>query len=51
VDGFFLEVHDQPELAKSDGPNMVRLNELAGLLKTLVEIDRIVKTGSQLSLE
>ncbi|HEY8463454.1 MAG TPA: 3-deoxy-8-phosphooctulonate synthase [Bacillota bacterium] len=51
VDGFFLEVHDQPELAKSDGPNMVRLSDLAGLLKTLVEIDRIVKAGSQLSLE
>lgn len=50
VDGFFLEVHDQPELAKSDGPNMVRLSELAGMLKTLVEIDRIVKSGSQLDL-
>ena len=50
VDGFFLEVHHQPELAKSDGPNMVRLSELAGMLKTLVEIDRIVKSGSRLDL-
>lgn len=50
VDGLFLEVHDQPEMAKSDGPNMVRLSELAGLLKTLVALDRIVREAP-LSLE
>jgi 2-dehydro-3-deoxyphosphooctonate aldolase (KDO 8-P synthase) len=44
VDGFFLEVHDQPEKGKSDAANMVRLSELEGLLRTLVQIDRIVKS-------
>ena len=44
VDGLFLEVHDNPDCAKSDGPNMVKLADLEPLLKTLVEIDRIVKS-------
>ena len=33
VDGFFFEVHHQPEKALSDGPNMVRLEEFEGILK------------------
>ena len=32
VDGFFFEVHHQPEKALSDGPNMVRLEEFEGIL-------------------
>lgn len=44
VDGFFLEVHDRPELGKSDAANMVRLSELEPMLRTLIEIDRIVKS-------
>jgi 2-dehydro-3-deoxyphosphooctonate aldolase (KDO 8-P synthase) len=43
VDGLFLEVHDNPDCAKSDGPNMVELSKLEGLLRTLTQIDRIVK--------
>lgn len=43
VDGLFLEVHDNPDCAKSDGPNMVKLADLEPLLKMVVEIDRIVK--------
>ncbi|NLY75532.1 MAG: 3-deoxy-8-phosphooctulonate synthase [Firmicutes bacterium] len=43
VDGLFLEVHDNPDQAKSDGPNMLKLADLELLLKTLIEIDRIVK--------
>ncbi len=35
VDGFFFEVHDNPEEALSDGPNMIYLNQFKGLLKTL----------------
>lgn len=45
VDGLFLEVHDNPDCAKSDGPNMVRLADLESLLETLVEIDRVVKSS------
>lgn len=47
VDGFFLEVHDHPELGKSDAANMVRLSELERMLRTLVQINRIVKSEAQ----
>ncbi|MGZ3595055.1 MAG: 3-deoxy-8-phosphooctulonate synthase [Syntrophales bacterium] len=43
VDGIFLEVHREPEHAKCDGPNSVRLDSLYDLLSTLIEIDGIVK--------
>jgi 2-dehydro-3-deoxyphosphooctonate aldolase (KDO 8-P synthase) len=43
VDGIFLEVHRNPEVAKCDGPNSVRLDLLHDLLSTLMEIDGIVK--------
>ena len=43
VDGIFLEVHRDPEVAKCDGPNSVRLDSLYDLLSTLMEIDGIVK--------
>ena len=43
VDGLFLEVHPNPECAKCDGPNSVRLDSLSYLLHTLMEIDGIIK--------
>jgi 2-dehydro-3-deoxyphosphooctonate aldolase (KDO 8-P synthase) len=43
VDGLFLEVHPDPDRALCDGPNSLRLDTLPGLLKTLKDIDRIVK--------
>lgn len=43
VDGFFMEVNDNPEEALSDGPNMVRLDDLEAMLRDLVAIDKIVK--------
>lgn len=43
VDGFFMEVHDNPAEALSDGPNMVRLDELEALLRDLVAINNLVK--------
>ena len=43
VDGVFLEVHPEPEFAKCDGPNSVRLDSLYDLLATLMKIDGIVK--------
>ena len=43
IDGLFLEVHPQPEKALSDGPNMVKLNEVKELLEKLITIDNIVK--------
>ncbi|MCC8108652.1 MAG: 3-deoxy-8-phosphooctulonate synthase [Planctomycetes bacterium] len=43
VDGLFLEVHDDPDNAKCDGPNMIRLDDLRELLEMLVAIDGIVR--------
>lgn len=43
VAGLFMEVHDNPGIALSDGPNMVPLNELEMMLEKLVEIDGVVK--------
>lgn len=43
VDGFFMEVHDNPEEALSDGPNMVYLDKLEGILKDLLAINEIAK--------
>jgi 2-dehydro-3-deoxyphosphooctonate aldolase (KDO 8-P synthase) len=43
IDGLFLEVHPDPEKALCDGPNMLSLDSLAGLLKEVKEIDEIVK--------
>ena len=38
ADGFFLEVHEDPEKALSDGPNMLRLDDLAELLAEIKAI-------------
>ncbi len=43
VGAVFIETHDDPDNAPSDGPNMVPLNEIKSLLKKLTEIDKIVK--------
>jgi 2-dehydro-3-deoxyphosphooctonate aldolase (KDO 8-P synthase) len=41
ADGLFIEVHENPERALSDGPNMLRLHELEKLLRKIKEIERI----------
>jgi 2-dehydro-3-deoxyphosphooctonate aldolase (KDO 8-P synthase) len=43
VDGVFLEVHDDPAKARSDGQNALRLDLLEPLLRRLAAIDAIVK--------
>jgi 2-dehydro-3-deoxyphosphooctonate aldolase (KDO 8-P synthase) len=45
VGAVFMETHDDPDSAPSDGPNMVHLKDLPAILKTLVEIDRIAKAN------
>lgn len=42
-DGIFLEVHPEPEKALCDGPNMLPLRELEGLLEKLKQIDSFIK--------
>ena len=43
VGAIFMETHDDPDNAPSDGPNMVPLNEMKTLLKKLTEIDNLIK--------
>ncbi len=46
VAGIFIETHQDPDRAPSDGPNMLPLKDLAPLLAELMEIDRIAKRRS-----
>ena len=43
VAGLFIETHDNPDKAPSDGPNMVPIKMLEGLLRELMEIDQLTK--------
>ncbi len=43
VAGVFIETHENPDKSPSDGPNMIPLAELEGVLKTLKSIDRLMK--------
>jgi 2-dehydro-3-deoxyphosphooctonate aldolase (KDO 8-P synthase) len=45
VDGVFLEVHEDPARARSDGQNALRLDRLEALLRHLVEIDAIARAS------
>jgi 2-dehydro-3-deoxyphosphooctonate aldolase (KDO 8-P synthase) len=44
VAGVFIETHQDPDHAPSDGPNMLPLNDLEGLLRKLMQFDSIAKT-------
>jgi 2-dehydro-3-deoxyphosphooctonate aldolase (KDO 8-P synthase) len=46
VAGVFIETHQNPDLAPSDGPNMVPLKNMEPLLRRLVEFDRLAKNGT-----
>ncbi|NQT22255.1 MAG: 3-deoxy-8-phosphooctulonate synthase, partial [Candidatus Omnitrophica bacterium] len=43
ADALFIEVHENPKAALSDGPNMLKLNKLGSLLKTLKAVEEAVK--------
>ena len=43
VAAVFMETHQNPDSAPSDGPNMVPLNKLRDVLQVLIELDRIAK--------
>jgi len=46
VAGVFIETHQNPDRAPSDGPNMVPLKNMEPLLRRLVEFDRLAKNGT-----
>ena len=43
VGAIFMETHEDPDNAPSDGPNMVPLGEIKNLLKKLNQIDSLIK--------
>ena len=43
VAGVFMEVHEDPDNAPSDGPNMIKLDNLKSILEKLIKIDKVVK--------
>ncbi len=51
VAGVFIETHQDPDRAPSDGPNMLPLNEMELLLERLMEFDALAKAaGGSLSV-
>jgi 2-dehydro-3-deoxyphosphooctonate aldolase (KDO 8-P synthase) len=45
VAGVFIETHQDPDQAPSDGPNMVPLEQMGALLRRLIEFDRLAKNS------
>ena len=45
VAGVFIETHQDPDQALSDGPNMIPLKQLESLLRRLIEFDRLAKNN------
>jgi 2-dehydro-3-deoxyphosphooctonate aldolase (KDO 8-P synthase) len=50
VDGLFLEVHPDPTVALSDGPNMVPVHRLKALLSQLVAMRAVLADGTAVSV-
>jgi 2-dehydro-3-deoxyphosphooctonate aldolase (KDO 8-P synthase) len=48
VAGVFIETHQDPDNAPSDGPNMVPLGEFEGLVRELMALDAVVKRGARI---
>jgi 2-dehydro-3-deoxyphosphooctonate aldolase (KDO 8-P synthase) len=44
IAGLFLETHPNPDAAPSDGPNMIPLHAMKGLLSSMVQLDRVAKS-------
>ncbi|PCI56316.1 MAG: 3-deoxy-8-phosphooctulonate synthase [Alphaproteobacteria bacterium] len=44
VAGVFIETHQDPDNAPSDGPNMIKLSEMPALLETLMKFDKLSKS-------
>ena len=45
VAAVFIETHQDPDRAPSDGPNMIPLDALEGLVARLMEFDRLAKSA------
>ena len=49
VAGVFIETHEKPDTAPSDGPNMVPLNQMNALIDSLMKFDRLARLTRYLS--
>jgi len=45
VAGVFIETHQDPDNAPSDGPNMIQIDRLPALLETLIALDKVAKAS------
>jgi len=45
IAGLFIETHQDPDRAPSDGPNMIALKDFARLLERLMQFDALAKAG------
>ncbi|MGB1234890.1 MAG: 3-deoxy-8-phosphooctulonate synthase [Planktomarina sp.] len=45
VGAVFLETHEAPDTAPSDGPNMIHLSDMDGLIRTLMALDSVAKAA------
>jgi 2-dehydro-3-deoxyphosphooctonate aldolase (KDO 8-P synthase) len=48
ADGLFIEVHENPDRGPSDGPNMLKLDDLPALLAEVLAIREVLGRNSQL---
>ena len=46
ISGIFMEVHENPDRAPSDGTNMIRLDKLKNILIDILKIDQLIKDNS-----
>ncbi|MEM6449688.1 MAG: 3-deoxy-8-phosphooctulonate synthase [Cyanobacteria bacterium P01_D01_bin.105] len=51
IDALFMEVHESPEQALSDGPNMVPLNQLENILTQIICIREALNSGPKVALK
>lgn len=49
IDSLFMEVHDNPSVAKSDGANMIPLDQLEGILKQALAVDSAMKNCEEIN--
>ena len=45
IAGVFIETHENPDAAPSDGPNMIPLSQMAAVVENLMQFDRLAKTN------
>jgi 2-dehydro-3-deoxyphosphooctonate aldolase (KDO 8-P synthase) len=50
-DGLFMEVHPSPDLALSDGPTMVPLDDLVSILEQVVRVSKCMEIGTSMGPE